>query len=61
MTFLVMLAVLFRESYEYALEVVCFHAHDKLNLVLIVVFLAFQLQVFDANKDGRLQLSEMAK
>lgn len=42
------------------------HRHNgkEVNLKPIVVQLvlfSFQLQVFDANKDGRLQLSEMAK
>jgi hypothetical protein len=27
----------------------------------MVILMLFQLQVFDSNKDGRLQLSEMAK
>lgn len=34
---------------------------ELIYLTLSVSSLSLQLQVFDANKDGRLQLSEMAK
>lgn len=33
----------------------------KLSPTFVIVFVSLQLQVFDSNKDGRLQLSEMAK
>lgn len=48
---------MYRETNVFKLFMACSYFH----VVQMVILMLFQLQVFDSNKDGRLQLSEMAK